>query len=244
MFTPEVIVLCAAAASIAFVHTLVGPDHYLPFVALSRSRGWSFGKTMRVTLFCGAGHVLGSVLLGLIGLYVGIQLNALEWMESVRGDLAAWALVVFGLIYMSWGLRRAYRNRPHTHWHTHDGIRHSHRHTHGSSHAHPHTGPDAVDAVSERRTLVGWAIFIIFVLGPCEPLIPLLMFPAARESVSALAAVTAVFAVVTIATMLAAVLAGFWGARRLHMPGLARFGQAIAGGVILSCGLGIAVLGL
>lgn len=237
-------VLCAAAASIAFVHTLVGPDHYLPFVALSRSRGWTLGKTVRVTLFCGAGHIVGSVLLGLTGLYIGIQLNALEWVEGMRGDLAAWALVAFGFIYMSWGLRRAYRQRPHTHWHAHDGVRHSHRHIHDASHAHPHTGPDAAAPASERRTLVGWGIFIIFILGPCEPLIPLLMFPAARESLPALAAVTTVFAVVTVATMLAAVLAGFWGAQRLSLPGVARFGQAIAGGVILSCGLGIAVLGL
>lgn len=244
MFTPDVLVLCATAGTIAFVHTLLGPDHYMPFVALSRSRRWSTGKTVRVTLFCGAGHIVGSVLLGLIGLYIGIQLSVLEWVEGVRGDLAAWALVAFGLVYMSLGIRRAYRQRPHTHWHTHNGVRHSHRHTHEAVHAHPHTGPDAAGETSERRTLVGWAIFIIFVLGPCEPLIPLLMFPAASESLTALVAVTAVFAVVTLATMLAAVLAGFWGARRLQLPGVARFGQAIAGGVILTCGLGISVLGL
>ena len=245
--TPEVLVLCAAAASIAFVHTLLGPDHYMPFVALSRSRGWSLGKTVRVTFLCGAGHIVGSVLLGLIGLYIGMQLNVLEWVEGVRGDLAAWALVAFGIVYMSWGIRQAYRKRPHTHWHTHDGVTHRHVHAHEASHAHPHAGPDAIDTedvVSERRALVGWAIFIIFVLGPCEPLIPLLMFPAAAESLPALIAVTTVFAVVTVGTMLAAVVAGFWGTHRLHLPGVARFGQAIAGGVILSCGLAISVLGL
>lgn len=244
MFTPEVAVLCLAAASIAFVHTLLGPDHYMPFVALSRSRNWSFAKTVRVTLFCGAGHIVGSVLLGIVGLTIGIQLNVLEWVESARGDLAAWALVAFGLVYMSWGLRRAYRQRPHSHWHAHDGVSHNHAHVHGASHAHPHTGPDADREKSERRTLLGWAIFIIFVLGPCEPLIPLLMFPAARESLAALVAVTSVFAVVTVATMLAAVVAGFWSTRRLQLPAVARYGQAIAGGIILSCGLGIALLGL
>lgn len=244
MFTPEVVVLCLAAASIAFVHTLLGPDHYMPFVALSRSRGWSLGKTIRVTLFCGAGHIVGSVLLGMIGLAIGIQLNVLEWVESARGDFAAWALVAFGLVYMAWGMRRAYRQRPHTHWHAHDGVSHTHAHRHSVSHAHPHTGPDADREKSERRTLVGWAIFIIFVLGPCEPLIPLLMFPAARESVPALVAVTSIFAVVTVATMLAAVLAGFWSTGRLQLAAFSRYGQAIAGGIILSCGLGIALLGL
>ncbi|TCO75902.1 hypothetical protein [Chromatocurvus halotolerans] len=244
MFTPEVVVLCTAAASIAFVHTLLGPDHYMPFVALSRSRGWSLGKTVRVTLFCGAGHIVGSVILGVLGLYIGIQLNVLEWVESARGDLAAWALVAFGLVYMSWGIRHAWRQRPHAHWHSHDGVSQSHANANSAAQAHPHTEPDAAAEKSERRTLIGWAIFIIFVLGPCEPLIPLLMFPAARESLPALLAVTGIFAVVTVATMLSAVVAGFWGARSLRWPGLARFGQAIAGGIILGCGLGIAVLGL
>lgn len=31
--TPEITVLAIAAASIAFVHTVLGPDHYLPFIA-------------------------------------------------------------------------------------------------------------------------------------------------------------------------------------------------------------------
>ena len=69
--TPEIIALMAAAASIAFVHTLLGPDHYLPFVALARGRGWSLRRALGVTLFCGSGHIVGSVLLGFLGLYLG-----------------------------------------------------------------------------------------------------------------------------------------------------------------------------
>ena len=33
--------LILTAVSIGFVHTLVGPDHYLPFVAMSAARNWS-----------------------------------------------------------------------------------------------------------------------------------------------------------------------------------------------------------
>jgi len=33
-------------------------------------------------------------------------------------------------------------------------------------------------------------------------------------------------------------------AGRLQLPAFSRYGQAIAGGIILSCGLGIALLGL
>ena len=111
--SPEILVLCGTAATIAFVHTLLGPDHYLPFVAMAKSRGWSVPKALQVTLVCGAGHIVGSVVLGLVGVWVGIQLHALEWIEGVRGDLAAWALVSLGLVYLAWGLRRAYRILAH-----------------------------------------------------------------------------------------------------------------------------------
>lgn len=241
MITPEILVLCWTAATIAFVHTLLGPDHYLPFVAMSKSRDWTSGKTLRITLLCGSGHIVGSVLLGIVGIYASIQLGALEWVEGLRGDIAAWALVSFGLVYMAWGLRRAYRNKPHVHWHSHDGRRHAHIHTHHGGHAHAHT---AQDAAGTQRSPAAWGIFIVFVLGPCEPLIPLLMFPAAKESVAGLVAVTAVFAVVTVLTMLAAVMVAVRGLRAVRLPAIERFSDAIAGGTITLCGLSIAVLGL
>ena len=239
--SPEILLLCSTAATIAFVHTLLGPDHYLPFVAMAKSRGWSIAKTLRMTLLCGAGHIVGSVLLGLAGVWVGIQLHALEWIEGVRGDLAAWALVSMGLVYFAWGVRRAWRNKQHSHWHSHDGVRHCHEHSHDHSHSHVHSAEDAADG---QRSVAGWAIFIIFVLGPCEPLIPVLMFPAATESLVGVLAVTGVFAVVTVATMMAVVFFSTWGLQYVRMPRLERYSEAIAGGTITLCGLSIAVLGL
>jgi ABC-type nickel/cobalt efflux system permease component RcnA len=239
--SPEILLLCATAATIAFVHTLAGPDHYLPFVALAKSRQWTLGKALRTTLVCGSGHIVGSVLLGFVGIYASIRLDALEWIEGFRGDMAAWALVSFGLVYMAWGMRRAYRNRTHAHWHSHGSVRHYHNHEHRRDHSHVHT---AEDAAGNQRSLAGWAIFIVFVLGPCEPLIPILMFPAAKESLAGLVAVTFVFAAVTVLTMLFAVALSLWGLKSLRLPSMERYSQAIAGGTITLCGLSIAVLGL
>jgi len=242
VISPEILLLCGTAGAIAFAHTLLGPDHYLPFVALAKARQWSPAKTVRITLLCGAGHIVGSVLLGLIGIYASIQLHALEWVEGVRGDLAAWALVSFGLVYTVWGLRRAWRNRPHTHTHSHGGERHSHVHTHrAAAHAHVHSRENTDD---NGRSSATWAIFIVFVLGPCEPLIPILMFPAAKESLVGLLAVTTVFGLVTLLTMLTVVMVSTWGLRSVRLPGMERFSEAIAGGTITLCGLSIVVLGL
>ena len=57
-----------AAVSIALVHTVVGPAHYLPFAVMARARRWSAARMISVTVACGLGHVIGSGLLGLVGI--------------------------------------------------------------------------------------------------------------------------------------------------------------------------------
>lgn len=225
--------LLLSAAAIAFGHTLLGPDHYLPFVAMARARNWSLAHTLRVTLICGIGHLAGSVALGMLGIALGMQLSSLTLFEGARGDLAAWLLVAFGLVYLAWGLRQAWRNRPHSHWHSHDGDLHRHEHTHHEEHAHVHP------ARAGSKSIAPWVIFVIFVLGPCEPLIPLLMYPAARLDAFAVLAVTSVFGVVTVLTMLVTVAAAATGLRALRLHRFERYGHALAGATILTCGLGI-----
>ena len=127
----ELSVLVIAAASIAFVHTILGPDHYLPFIMMSWSRKWSGVKTAVITVLCGLGHIGSSVVLGMIGVAMGLAVKRLEVFESVRGNIAAWLLIAFGLVYFVWGLRRAWRNQPHKHSHAHGDIdEHAHTHSH------------------------------------------------------------------------------------------------------------------
>lgn len=234
--TAEITLLAVSAATIAFVHTVLGPDHYLPFVAMAKARGWSRARTLKITLVCGIGHLVGSVLLGLVGILFGTQIASLVWLEGIRGDLAAWLLIGFGLMYTAWGLRQAYRNRPHTHWHSHGGEPHQHEHKHHDDHVHVHD--------TARSSLTPWVIFVIFVLGPCEPLIPLLMYPAAKESMLGVLMVTGVFGVVTLMTMTAAVMIIVMGMGGLKLKRFERFNHAVAGGTILLCGLSIAFLGM
>src|SRR5512143_1552232 len=117
--TNEISILLITAASIAFFHTLLGPDHYIPFIVMAKSGKWSRRKATWVTFLCGIGHVLSSVVLGLIGVAAGIAVSKLENIESVRRDIAAWLLITFGLVYFVWGLKKAYKNKQHTHIHVH-----------------------------------------------------------------------------------------------------------------------------
>ena len=171
---------------------------------------------------------------------VGIEVTQLEWVEAWRGDIAAWGLCVVGALYFVWGLRHAYQHRPQVRsgWHRHGDVSHYHEKLHAAEgHSQGFEEPPS-------GSLTPWAIFVVFVLGPCEPLIPLLMFPAAIQSVSGIVWVTSVFALVTVCTMLGAVALGQLSLERLRIPALARYGHSTAGAAMLGCGVAIGWMGL
>ncbi len=237
----EIGILAFTAASIGFVHTITGPDHYLPFIVMGRARHWSLNRTLSVTALCGLGHVLGSIILGAVGIGLGWAVGSLEVVEGMRGNLAAWLLISFGLVYAVWGWRRSARGQAHTHQHAHaDGTVHDHHHDHHQEHLHPH----AEASTAQKRSLTPWALFVIFALGPCEPLIPILMYPAANASIGGLVLVASIFAVVTIATMLVTVYLVSRGVRMLPLARLERHTHTMAGLAIMVSGLAIRFLGL
>ena len=232
-------VLLSAALSVGAVHTVTGVDHSLPFVVLAKARKWSLARTCALVLACGAIHVLSSVALGLVGIYTGEALTSLLAVEEHRGSLAGWLLIGFGLAYAAWGLVQSRRARTHSHVHVHeDGTVHDHEHDHHAEHLHPHADP------SGRRYVTGWALFVIFGLGPCEPLIPMMMAAHSTGGAAVVALVCAGFGLVTLATMVAVVVIGYRGLSFARLPSLERHAHALAGGAIAVSGLTVALLGM
>ncbi len=127
----DLLILLATAASLGFIHTLAGPDHYIPFIVIGRARNWSKMKTLWITFISGLGHVGSSVVIGAIGIAFGIGVDKIENMESTRGDIVGWAFIIFGLAYLGYGIWRAVRFKPHTHIHFHQEAKaHVHKHDH------------------------------------------------------------------------------------------------------------------
>ena len=209
--------LLGATASLAIVHALLGVDHSLPFVALGRARGWTLARTLLVTAVCGAGHVASSVAIGALGVALGIATDALLWLESARGELAAALLIGFGLAYAAWAVWSRLRGR---------------------NGAHLHAGADG----AARAT--PWALFIVFVLGPCEPLIPLMVVPGIAGDWLTVAAVVGVFGLLTVAVMLLAVAVACSGVGLLAGNRLARHADLAAGLVVAASGAAVLWLGL
>jgi nickel/cobalt exporter len=271
-------VLAVTALSLGAFHTVVGVDHYLPFIVLGKSRNWSMKKIMGVTLACGIGHVLSSVLIGMVGLLFGIALSPLEGIEGMRGEIASWGLILFGLIYGTWGLYRGIKNKPHSHAHPHlhdhehdhlDSVPnsiehhdeeiidhahvhplhehhehhdHDHEHVHKHIHEHAHDGEHA--HVHMRKELTVWTLFIVFVLGPCEPLIPLVMYEAMSFNWIGIAWVTFLFCIATLSIMMTFVFLASKGLMNLRVKVLERYVHAIAGYLIAGSGLAIILFGI
>lgn len=211
-----------AAVSVAVLHTLAGPDHYLPFIAIAKSRGYSMGKTLLWTLFCGLGHVGSALLLavGFVWFSHWLAQERYEWLENNRGDLAAYSLIGLGTAYILWSLRHRLQHRK--------GL--AHHHAFGLGHASSGREPNG------KASITVWVMFIIFVLGPCEALLPVLM-SASVLGMSAVISATLLFSTATIGAMLFMVAAGMLGLRYVKVPFLQRYAHETAGFAILLCGL-------
>jgi nickel/cobalt transporter (NicO) family protein len=207
--------LAATAVTIGSLHT-AAPDHWLPFAALARARGWSARRTAGVTLLCGFGHVTVSALLGFLGLFLGVAM--LESFGRRLGSLAPFLLIGFGVLYGLWGLKRAVAPC-----------------LHGHSHAH-------YDHVHDPSQTSAWTLFLLFSADPCVAVVPLL-FATAPLGAARAVAVVLLYESATLATMLTLVTAARAGSQRLRAPWLDRYGDAAAGGLIAAAGLLVAGLG-
>ncbi|MGQ9836111.1 MAG: sulfite exporter TauE/SafE family protein, partial [Thermoanaerobaculaceae bacterium] len=143
-------------------------------------------------------------------------------------------LLAFGLAYAAWGVRRALVSRKQLAVHAHDGRVHIHAHGQQSHH----------HQQFEQSALTFWALFIVFALGPCEPLIPLFIVPASRGLWGAALVTGLVFALVTLVTMVAAVIVVREGIVKAPRGRLANWSHAMAGSVIAISGLAVILLGL
>ncbi|TYC11437.1 hypothetical protein ES677_10215 [Bizionia gelidisalsuginis] len=230
----ELNVLLIAAVSISVLHTLTGPDHYIPFIAIGKAKSWTLKRTVFWTIVCGIGHVMSSVVLALGGVAIGFSLNKLSWFEGLRGGLAAWALFVFGVVFMLVGLYQAYRNKKHKHFDVYDS---------GDVYVYQHQHKQGPVMPSERKKVTPWVMFIIFLLGPCEPMIPLLTYPAIMNSTYGIYLITGVFLFFTLVMMVIMVVLGHYGFKLIKTDFFEKYMTAIAGGTIAICGVGMIFLG-
>ena len=218
---PETLLIAGSAASIGFIHTILGPDHYLPLVAMAKTNGCSGPKTATYTAFCGISHVLGTILIGALVFLLGLAFFSIETVQSIRGNFAGWFLLLFGAIYFIWGARWAIRR----------------------SRLRNEPGQMETQTTGFSRC-APFALFIFFILGPCEPLIPLMSFGSGNTEVLSSLLVVFAFCGTTILTMLFCVMFFYYGITRFSLfMKFENYMHAVTGLIIFLCGSAIQFLG-
>ena len=199
--------LLVSTLSIGFLHALA-PDHWMPFAVIGKAKKWSKTKLMTVTFISGIGHVGSSILLGCIGIFLGFSIAHLKAAESHRSAIGLWLLIGFGIAYTIWGFKKA-RDYRHEHIDTKD---------------------------IDKKTITLWTLFAVFVLGPCEPLIPL-MFLATEYGWGGIFMTSLIFSIVTLFMMLAQTLLAYFGIQLIRHDIADRYSHAFAGLVIVLTGV-------
>jgi nickel/cobalt transporter (NicO) family protein len=230
--------LMFTALTVGGLHALA-PDHWVPFAALARARGWTPGQTARLIALCGTGHVGVSVALGLLALVFGVSLlDAFgRRLESISGVL----LIGFGLVYGLWGLRRAVHARLHGEGH------HHHRHA-GGFHVHVDGATYGIPAHDHDRDehasrMTAWSLFTLFSVDPCVAVIPLLLASAPLGAARTIAIILA-YEAAMLATMMALALPARAAVNAVRGPRwIVSFADAAAGAAIVAVGIVVGLAG-
>ena len=218
---PDTFIIAGSAASIGFIHTILGPDHYLPLVAMAKTNGWSGAKTASYTAVCGFSHVLGTILIGLLVFLLGLAFFSIETVQSIRGNFAGWFLLLFGVFYFACGVKWVIRKKK----------------------------MEQDNKVLEAKTsffsrCTPFALFIFFILGPCEPLIPLMSLGTESNEIFSSILLVSAFCGTTVITMLFCVMLFYYGISRFSFfMKLEDYMHAATGLIILLCGSVIQFLG-
>src|ERR1700722_9378718 len=117
------LLLVLSVAVVGVLHTVV-PDHWVPITLLARQRGWSKAETALAALQAGTGHVVTTLIIGLVVWAAGVAFATR--FGHIVDTAASVALIAFG----GWIGISAWRELRggHGHGHSHGGLFGSHHH--------------------------------------------------------------------------------------------------------------------
>ncbi len=223
--------IAATGFSVAFFHAAI-PTHWLPFVLVSRARGWSRGKTLGVAAFAGLGHVALTSLLGLLIAWFGFQLQ--EHAETLFPKVAGGLLLALGAFYL-W---RQWRGGV-LHHHAPGGHHHASAEC-GHEHGHSHWDEELKDSALVSRQAGDWAVisglFVMLTLSPCEAFLGVYL-SGVQFGWRGFFVLSGILAVATLAGMMLFTWLTLLGFEKLSVQKLERYEAGMLGGIFVVLGL-------
>ncbi|MGH7013909.1 MAG: hypothetical protein ACREEL_07100 [Stellaceae bacterium] len=264
LYSASAILLMIAVVVVGVLHTAV-PDHWVPISLLARQHGWSRAETARAAARAGAGHVLSTLLIGVVVWLVGVA--TAQRFGGVINTLSSLALIGFGGWCVVSALNELRSEHEHHHGHDHDhehghgqGHRHDHHeseihhvhihrhegrpphvhmHAHALATAHPITSAMAFDPPfhqhSHKATGRG-ALLVILGSSPMIEGIPV-FFAAGKFGPGLIVLMSILFAASTIATYMVLCVYSAAGLERMKLGPLERYGELLSGAFIALVGV-------
>ena len=215
--------VAATGFTVAFLHAAI-PTHWLPFVLVSRARGWGLAKTLAVTSLAGLGHVALTSALGLAIAWFGFRLE--EKMDSFSW-VAGGLLILFAAFYF-W---RQWTGRGILHHHPPGSHHHADEHCgHESDHSHWQEEMKDSELVSKRAG--EWSaisgLFVMLTLSPCEGFLPVYL-SGVQFGWRGFAVLSAILAIATLAGMTLFTWLALLGFERFRLKTFERYEAGLLG---------------
>ena len=141
----SVVLLLVAGAALGCFHAAL-PDHWVPIAVVARANRWPIRQVVKTSLWAGTGHVVGSLLLGVLIIAIGFGVQSIV---AVEGKIVGLFLVATGIGFLAWGLWAKRTGRGHHH-HPH-GVGPGHAHGDADGGAHGHDDEHAHDQGHEHE---------------------------------------------------------------------------------------------
>ncbi len=212
LFGSGPLLLVATVAIIGVLHTMV-PDHWVPITLIARDRKWSRRETARAAFIAGTGHVVTTLILGVIVWVAGVVVAA-RFGHAVD-LLSSAALIGFGLWVALSAWQEIHGHGHHTHTHE-DGSIHE-DHDHGSK---------------KTRT----ALLLILGSSPMIEGIPA-FFAAGKYGIGVISVMAVVFAISTIATYVLLCVYSTASLEQVKFGAFEKYGEVFSGVFIAVIGL-------
>ena len=233
------VTLIATGFAVGFLHAVI-PTHWLPFVVAARAQRWTKTKTLVVTGFAGAGHVLFTTALGVVVVWGGMAINSR--IGRAFPFIAGGALIALGVFYLVRQMRGG-------HAHVHLFGSHGH-HEHGHDHHHNHDHADESIEEEERAIEHDWSrhrsdwaaiagLMALLTFSPCEAFLPVFL-TGAKYGWVGFALLSSILAIATVSGMITFTWLTLLGLQRLRFKMLEKYEPLIVAGVF--CLLGILVI--
>jgi sulfite exporter TauE/SafE len=191
---------------LSVIHAAI-PNHWIPFVAISKTENWSRRETLWVTAIAGIAHTSSTILVGIVVGLIGYKLSSTY--ELVTRIIAPSVLVILGLIYIVVDLKSS----------------------------HHHQTPIETNSISKKsKVAIIMSLGVAMFFSPCIE-IEAYYFTTGTYGWAGIAGISIIYLIVTILGMLLLVDLGRKGVEKMKWQFLEHHERKVMGVVLILLGI-------